>query len=161
MREEAEKRIRESVPELQELKEGCKVINKDIRDKNEYLIEKQDCVFTINELYVEDSGDKFIAFDKIVTDYETAGGWYSESVREKDFLRFYEALGSEIHLEHILKALKYTDYVISVDGYIQEMIQAGGYSEYQDLETIAMYDLDKPFTEQSEEFYKFLVEILK
>ena len=140
MKKKAEELIRELVPELQELKEGC--------------------VFSVND-------EVF----KFVTSGASGGFAYSNrkhrtvqfSFRE---LSYYDddsvnIVGSEIHLEHIILAAervphdKYLELYTKKPFGITMFVWRNGAGEQVD------YNYNKPFQEQSEEFYKFLVDILK
>lgn len=57
-------------------------------------------------------------------------------------------LGQKIHLQHIILANRINQDAIAVMNYNEHNI-------------VCKYNVCKSFTEQSEEFYKFLVEILK
>lgn len=127
MREEAEKLIRELVPELQELKVGC-------------ILEGW-------------SGNGIVT---LIGNREILISWGAKIQTGIQLDEFDEdcILGSEIHLEHILKAIEVWNV----------FTKTSIFSECLIIETKgnrSLWEFNKPFTEQSEEFYKFLVEILK
>ncbi len=135
MKKKAEELIRSLVPELQELKEGCFVV--------------------FNELPLIPLRFIFRGRDCVVGQYKDGSrGGLGESK--------YTILRSDIHLEHVLKAIKTLgaddNYSNSCDSFIMWVcVSSTGICDEFEGE----YDLSKPFQEQSEEFYKFIVDILK
>lgn len=60
----------------------------------------------------------------------------------------------EIHLEEVLTAINKSERVVDMDslGRIRSSFFRNNFSDY---------DLSKPFSDQSEDFYSFLLEIIK
>jgi len=114
MKKKAEELIRELVPELQELKEGCRLINNDLPLIPMWFIFRGN--FCVVAQYRDGSRN-------VLKDSE------------------YTILGSEIHLEHILLAGERKGLCLDC--------------------SVSVYDFNKSFQHQSEEFYKFIVKILE
>ncbi len=148
MKKKAEELIRSLVPELQELKEGCRLTR-----------HSDDRVEKINR-----AADVSSDYDK----YALTGTWKYEELYIDELIKKYHLrssdvviLGSEIHLEHIMLAVERT----STDRYLEMytkrpygitvIVWRNGAGKQVD------YNYNKPFQEQSEEFYKFIIDILK
>lgn len=72
---------------------------------------------------------------------------YAETVPKDEVLEEYKVIGSDIYLEHIILANRINESNMSVMVYNEHNI-------------VCKYNMCKSFTEQSEEFYKFILEIL-
>ncbi len=145
MKEKLEKRIRELVPELMELSFGC---------------------------YVRKNGDDFVINRKMTPFGKPEESFYKgKDVRTgKNVIAIYdEIIGHPIHLEHVLKAIKKVQennigFFINQYGICYSMIDevktktcmSPVVLKYENLG----FNLSKPFTDQNEELYQFLGEIL-
>ncbi len=143
MKTKVQNKIRELVPELMELSSGCEVIavwNSDVEKETDTL-------------------------HATVLDRHEWKGWvllhnYVRGTAKVKTEDVKEIIGHPIHLEHVLRAVekvgKGNTYTFHLDLYM------GGLAEFiraTDNKTMG-YNLSLPFTEQSDELYQFLAEIL-
>lgn len=137
-KEQVEKKIREVCPELMELSFGCEVISGAFSQKMVY------------QFYGADTS-------------EHGGGQYSHHCIYKDKRGTYtgdhieEIIGHPIQLSHVLIALHPNTPVISTRS-------GGGYAYWlffnENRDNEVCYDLSKPFSEQTEEVYDFLFDLI-
>jgi len=134
MKKKAEELIRELVPELQELKEGCKVLL--ANEVTEVLESDNKCA----SFRLKDGRVKIVLKSRFSSD---------------------SILGSDIHLEHIILAIKTKPNDPYLEMHTKKAFGTTILVWKNRTEEQIYYDYNKPFQEQPEEFYKFLVDILK
>ena len=131
-----EERIRELVPELQELKFGCEVrlglLGYILNRKNYH---KNWLCYPINE---ENDHQCLISQEEI------------------DLDKTFTIIGSPIHLEHILMAIEKAKPQYKNNEFPDWITYFG----YLILNLVAIYDLSKSFADQKEETYQFLWSII-
>ena len=157
-KELCENRIRELCPELMELSFGCNVKVKTENIINKEYVEMIDGVgnyakiikHSIDYSPRDSDGapdrDDFYSFEILLD-----GGIYikfENELCEDDF----EILGHPIHLEHIIKAVRHREVELDI---------FSGYGNVIYINTIKRYDFKFSFNQQSNEFYQFLLELLK
>ena len=142
-----EKRIRELVPELQELSFGCEVFNIEENQKEIVWLTNLDMskpeVYT-NKTYPQYQASYRFTFDEDASGYE------------------YKILGHPIQLHHVLQAIRDSSGYRFKQGYIG--ITANGQFidvDADKLGTEIMWNLTKPYSEQSQEVKDFIGEIIK
>ncbi len=141
MKKKAEELIRSLVPELQELKEGQELASK----------LKYGYGANITNVVGDKQGTIVV---------ETRLDRSLLILNEPVIFNEYNVVGFDIHLEHIVLAVErvfhsYLEMYSKKTFGITMLVWRNGAGKQVD------YNYNKPFQEQSEEFYKFLVDILK
>lgn len=147
LKEKVEKRIRELVPELMELSFGCEVkINYDDGCEPDSLVG----VVT----WTRDNG-AYTKDDHMKMTVSCIGDCYTDDDS-------VEIIGHPIHLEHVLLAVEKSVGDFEVNTVPMNVIGFGDYSLKIPIFTVcSIYNLSLPFSEQPDEVYELLGEILK
>jgi len=149
MKKKAEELIRELVPELQELKDYTSIEYNPVMLKlpTSLTDSGEDCQY-LGETYKNMMYNDLLfgnhlksKADASMKEVSILNGDGEVKVVTLGDIECGEIIGSEIHLEHVLKAGKRKSIGLSW--------------------CIPLYDLSKSFQDQSEEFYEFIVNILK
>ena len=128
---ELEKIIHKAVPEIMELKFGCKVKDKSDNQIMEFLLEEEKTVLSKTRNYFSVKGKTFVTLILASS---------------------FEILGRDITLEDVLVALGEAKYCIDAMGQM--------WIDYSDDDRKAQWVFNKSLENQSEDLIKFLHEIL-
>lgn len=162
-KEKVEKKIRELVPELQELSEGCEFDwDNEIGDCVRFVVTHvEGSVNVLDEhetlsIYarVKDKRPEGvpICFDT-PDDYEDG----------MTFFDYAKIIGHPIHLEHVLRAVSHSIPPPRSEATLHdEQIMRNKFKLFDTRieKTVRKYEWDKPFTEQPDDLYQFLAEVL-
>ncbi len=133
-------RIVELVPEIMELKKGCKFIDHDSTQTLEYLFEEKSgavCAFSLT------LGNDF----------------YSDDFRFEDHTKV-TIIGREINLEDVLRAMKKSEerIVANIEAMDSNILLG---TRDLTLSEFVPYNLTLPFSSQQPEVYELLAKVLK
>lgn len=164
MKDKVENKIRELVPELMDLSRGAVVRQILYKKKREGKSEIEATFdYTIHEQNYRFDGERFhengyVVYKDTTTSYPLFEERQFDVMHIKEETEFsdWKIIGHPIHLEDVLRAVNEKGKSLNFSQLGEVFQIVNGERDYK-----VIYDLTKPFSEQSPDLYKFLAEVLE